>query len=170
MIAYVPAALSRLPPSNTLEEINMSELQHRGESNEQIVSRFVEECFDDNYRELVDEYIADDFVGHEPSLPEPFRGREGFKEILESYRSGFSDITSEVTDIATEGDTVAVRWIFRGKHEGPVMGIEPTGNEIEMDGMEFNRLEDGKIVETRLMPDTLGMLKQLDALPEEFAA
>lgn len=147
----------------------MSKLERR-ETTEQIVTRFVGECFNDNYRELVDEYVADDFVGHESGLPEPVRGRDGLKELLETYRSGFSDLSSEVVESCTEDDTVAVRWIMRGTHEGDVMGIEPTGKQIEVEGMQFNRVEDGKIVESHINYDALGMLRQIDALPNEFAA
>lgn len=49
----------------------------------------------------------------------------------------------------------------RGTHEGVIMGKRPTGNSFEIEAMAFLRLEDGKIVERRVRPDVLGMLRQL---------
>lgn len=69
-----------------------------------------------------------------------------------------SPLATEVVDSCAEDDTGAVGWIMRGTHEGDVMGIEPTDKQIEVEGMEFNRVEDGKIVETHINYDALGML------------
>lgn len=148
----------------------MRELQQRTESNEVIVRRYIEGCFDEDYRELVDEYIADEFVGYVTGAPEPDRGPDELKQTLEMFRSAFSDITSGVQDICVDGDTVATRWVFSGTHTGEFQGIEPTGNTVEVEGMEFNKLEDGCIVEGRIVWDVLGLLGQLGALPDESGA
>lgn len=149
----------------------MGEIARPVKTNEEIVSEFVERCFDDDYGELVDEFVADDFVGYAAGAPEPIHGREGMRETLEMFRSGFAGLSSEVADVCADGgDTVAVRWVLRGTHEGEFMGVAPSGNDIEVDGMEFNRLSDGKIVETHIVWDTLGMLEQIGGMPGQQAA
>lgn len=59
---------------------------------------------------------------------------------------------------------VAVHWVSRGTHEGEFTGIAPTGANVEFESMEFVRLEDGKIVESHVVWDALGLLGQLGVI------
>jgi len=67
-------------------------------------------------------------------------------------------------ELVAEGDLVAMRATHRGTHEGPFMGIEPTGTEIETKWMVFVRIEDGKAVERWMQGDILGLMQQLGAV------
>ncbi|WP_266075353.1 ester cyclase [Haladaptatus caseinilyticus] len=148
----------------------MAEAERRPQANEEIVRRFIEESFDEEKSHLIDELLADDFVAYEPEQPEPIRGRDGYRRTVELYRSAFPDISFTIHDLVSEGDRVAVHWTASGTHDGELMGIEPTGKRVENEGMEFNYLRDGKIVEMRVVWDALGMLRQLDAMPDERSA
>jgi predicted ester cyclase len=85
------------------------------------------------------------------------------------YRSAFPDLSFEVQETVTDGEWVAVRWTSTGTHEGELMGIEPTGKKTAVEGIELDRIEDGKIVESRVSWDALGLLQQLGAVPESPA-
>jgi hypothetical protein len=63
--------------------------------------------------------------------------------------------------MVVEGDRVAHRWTFRGTHQGEMMGVSPTGEQVTMAGMEINHVRDGKIVESWSISDALGMMRQL---------
>jgi predicted ester cyclase len=54
---------------------------------------------------------------------------------------------------------------MHGTHEGPFMGVEPTGREVTLPAIEFDRFEDGLLVETWTQSDQLGLLEQLGAWP-----
>ena len=56
-----------------------------------------------------------------------------FEEALEAI-SGFH---MEVLTLAQDGEHVFVHWHLTGTHTGPVLGIEPTGKPIAIDGL-FN--------------------------------
>lgn len=45
------------------------------------------------------------------------------------------------------------------------MGVEPTGCEVTLPAIEFDRFEDGLLVETWAQSDQLGLLEQLGAWP-----
>ena len=45
------------------------------------------------------------------------------------------------------------------------MGIPPTGKQIEVSGMDINRLSDGKMRERWAVLDQFGLLQQLGAIP-----
>ncbi|MFC6863214.1 ester cyclase [Halomicroarcula sp. GCM10025817] len=112
--------------------------------------------------DLIDTICAVDLADHSP-LGE-IESRAEFREQMESIRGAFSDFSATVDDVVAEGDTVAMRVTLRGTHDGPFMGIEPTGNEFEVSNMVFTRIEDGKIAERWVLPDMLGMLQQVGAV------
>ena len=134
------------------------------ETNKEIVRRVAEEPWRGNL-DVIDEHVAADYIGHDPSRPEPQRGPAGFKEFVQSSRDAFPNAQVTVDEQLAEGDLVATRWTGRGIHEGELMGIQPTGREVTVTGITISRLRDGKIVEDWLNWDTLGMLVQLGAVP-----
>ncbi|MEA5389127.1 ester cyclase [Haloarculaceae archaeon H-GB11] len=56
----------------------------------------------------------------------------------------------------------------RGTHDGEFMGMEPTGKEYEIQTTAFLHLEDGKVAEWWIQPDTLGFIQQLGVNPEDL--
>jgi steroid delta-isomerase-like uncharacterized protein len=134
------------------------------EQNKAIVRRVFEEPWTGDLA-VVDEFVASDYIGHDPANPEPLRGPEGVKEFISTYRAAFPNARITVEQQLAEGDLVATRWSGRGTHEGELMGIEPTGKQVTVSGLTISRLEGGKIVEEFLNWDTFGMMQQLDAVP-----
>ncbi|HKX47218.1 MAG TPA: ester cyclase [Gaiellaceae bacterium] len=115
--------------------------------------------------DVIDEYVAPGYVGHDPSEPEPFRGPQGMRGQIEKYLAAFPDARITVDEQFAEGDRVATRWTGRGTHQGEIEGISPTGKEVTVTGLTFSRLDSGKVVEEWITWDTLGMLVQLGAVP-----
>lgn len=130
--------------------------------NERIARRFPEEVATGGDVDLIDEICAEDVVDHGPMGD--LRGREEIKERVEYLRTAFRDFSATVEDAVAEGDTVAMRVILRGTHEGEYMGIGPTGNEMEAWNTVFTRIEDGLIVERWVQPDLLTIMHQLGAI------
>ena len=137
------------------------------EEKKQLARRVPEDLATERNIDLVDELYAEDAVEHDPLGDH--RGREAIRESMELPLSGFPDMTATVEDIVAEGDTVAMRVTLRGTHDGEFMGIEPTGRKFEVGNMVFTRIEDGLIAERWIIPDMLGMLRQLEVvdLPTE---
>lgn len=120
----------------------------------------------DGDEEIVDELVAADFRNHNPIVPDAPPGPEGFKQNVAAIRTAFPDISFTTEDMIAEGDRVVIRAIGRGTHEGELLGIEPTGREVTIDIIVIFRLADGQLVERWAQTDTMGMLRQLGALPE----
>jgi len=135
-------------------------------ANKEIVRRLIEGVWRDRNLGLVDELVAPDYVGHNPSQPEPINGRAGFKQDVGMYQSAYQDATITIDDQIAEGDYVVTRWTGRGTHTGELMGIAPTGKEVTVSGITISRLAGGKIAETWELFDALGMLVQLGAVPQ----
>ncbi|WP_227352869.1 ester cyclase [Haladaptatus salinisoli] len=131
----------------------------RQERNKKLARRIPEDVFAEGNLDLLDELYAEDAVEHTPFGEQ--RGRAAIRESFEGFLAAFPDITQTVEDVVAEGDTVAVRITSRGTHEGEFVGIEATGKEIEVQQTAFVRIEDGKIAERWLLPDNLGLLRQI---------
>lgn len=139
------------------------------EENKEIVERGSFDVYEKGDLELIDELVSEDYVLHDPNWPEEIRGRDGFRESVETIRNALPDLSVAIEHVVAEGDLVAVHYTFRGTHEGPIpeLGLEPTGEEVEVVGMELDRIEDGKLAETWLVNDNLGFLQQIGAVPAE---
>ena len=130
-----------------------------------IVRRFLEEPWKGNW-DVIDEYVAPTYIGHDPSLPELIRGPDGARANFQMYLDAFTDAHIKVDDQIAEGGKVATRWTGQGTHTGEMNGIAPTGKEVTVSGLTISRLEGGKIVEEFQNWDTFGMMQQLGAVPE----
>ena len=137
------------------------------EENKEKARRFLEEAFNEGNLDVADELFTSDYVLHDPSLPEEMRGPEGVKGVVQMYRSAFPDTNITVEDQIAEEERVVTRWTGRGTHQGELMGIPPSGNQVEVSGITISRFEGGKIAEDWTNYDTLGMMQQIGAIPEE---
>ena len=66
-----------------------------------------------------------------------------------------------------EGDKVVTRWIGQGTHQGELMGVAPTGNQLTFTGITIHRIEATKIVEEWSNWDALGLMQQIGAVPTQ---
>jgi steroid delta-isomerase-like uncharacterized protein len=130
------------------------------EANKAVVRRLFEEVWNQGKLEVVGELVAQDYVYRTAHLPE-LRGPEGCKRLFAQFRAVFPDIQFSIDDMIAEGDKVAVRWRFTGKHSGAWGGATPTGKPVTVTGMSLHRLKDGQIVEGLIDQDILGMYEQI---------
>ena len=134
------------------------------EEHKAAIRRFNEAVWNAGNLTIIDELFADTWVGHD--LPPGLAlGRDGLKQLAGAFGAAFSDIRATVDDQLADGDRVAWRWTFRGRHTGAFMGIPPTGKEIALTGISIDRLAGGMFVERWDSADMLGLLQQLGAIP-----
>ncbi len=81
------------------------------------------------------------------------------------YLSAFPDMRVTVEDVIAEADKVVTRWTIRGTHRGELMGIAPTDEQVEIEGITIQRIEGGKIAEEWERYDNLGTMQQIGAIP-----
>ena len=136
-----------------------------GEANKDLVIRFVEAFWSNGEMGAIGELMAPDATIHQPEVG----GTTGLMAFNRALRAAFPDWHSTPEELIAEGDSVAERWTGRGTHRGAFQGIAPTGRRVEVPGVVFYRIADGKIVEFRGSFDMMRMLQQLGALPEPAA-
>jgi len=114
---------------------------------------------------LVDKIYSDNFVYHSPHEPLKVRNREDYKQLVTKYRTAFPDLHFTVEDIVVGGSKIAVRWVFRGTHQGDLDGIPATGKQVTVTGISIIRIEGTKVVEEIVSSDAMGFLQQLGRIP-----
>jgi steroid delta-isomerase-like uncharacterized protein len=136
------------------------------EENKAVARRWFEDLFNTGDLEVADEIIAPDHVNHDPTLPDIPPGSEGQKQVVNLYRGAFTNAHISIEDQVAEGDKVVTRWRGSGTHQGELMGVAPTGNQVTITGITINRVSEGKIAESWTNYDALGMMQQIGAVPE----
>jgi len=141
-----------------------------------------------NYRKLLERYVerynagdldgcmelyAEDAVQNMPDGI--FEGRSKISERLARELAALPDVHFSFGAFVEQGDAFADEWTFVGTHTGPFQlpdGTElpPTGKRVEVKGMEFVRVRDGKIVVDNLYYDNLAVLTQLGLVPQAVPA
>ena len=132
--------------------------------NAAVVRGFVDEVITQGKIEAAGEYFWEDMVEQVP-MPGQGPGLSGLQDVIRAMRAGFPDIVFQILEQVTEGDKVASRFEWTGTHRGDFMGIPATGRPVRVWGMVMDRLENGRIKDTRIIMDSLGMMGQLGVLP-----
>jgi predicted ester cyclase len=131
------------------------------DANKQVVREFFERAWNLGDDAAIDEFIAEDAGGNDPDFG---AGREGFRQHWKIWRAAFPDLHFQIVDLIAERDLVLCRWILTGTHTNEFQGIEPTGNQIRVEGMSLERIGNGQIVDGFDGWDNLGFRRQLGAL------
>ncbi len=114
------------------------------------------------FRELTTDSVKE----HDPG-PTQGPGAQGYIDLFTEMRTAFPDLKATPEHITAAEDSVALAYIIEGTHQGPFMGIAPTGKRIKARGVQIARFQDGKMVERWGSSDELGILKQLGAEPKK---
>jgi predicted ester cyclase len=126
---------------------------------ERLVERWTQDAIVGGRLEAFDDLLAPDVCDR--SGPVATSGVETFKVRTAAVRSAFADIELRVEDLVVDDATIAWRWALTGTHVGPFAGIGPTGRRVTLRGVNFQRLEGGRVVEHWTLADLFGATQAL---------
>jgi steroid delta-isomerase-like uncharacterized protein len=141
-------------------------------ANREVLDRYVELYNAGDLDGCMDLY-AEDAV---QLMPDGFyEGRSAIGERLARELEAFPDIVWTVESFIEGGDLFADEWTFLGTHAGPLLlpdgsELPATGKRVEIRGMEYVEMRDGKIVVDNLYYDAMGVAAQLGLVPEGATA
>lgn len=133
--------------------------------NKHIVRRLYEEVWNQRKLDLVAELISPSHALHDPNISGSQIGPEAYKQLVARFTTAFPDLHFDIEDMFSEKDKLVVSWTVSGTHQGEYEGIPPTGKEISVDGITINYLADGKILDSYVSWDALGLMRQLGHAP-----
>lgn len=134
------------------------------QSNSSIVAQFIEKVLNQGDIDSAGEFFWDDMVEQVP-LPGQGPGLAGLKDTLRGLSAAFPDMNWTVEEQIAEGDKVVSRFTWTGTQRGDFLGVPATNRAVSVWGMVIDRLEGGKIKDTRIIMDTLGLMMQLGVIP-----
>lgn len=134
------------------------------EQNKDIVTAFITAVFSRGDLAAVDDYLAEDFVNHDPPLGVT-ADREGMRGVAAMFRGAFPDWHSDMAFLVGEGDLVAEVFTARGTQQGELFGVPGSGQNVNLPGINVWRVRQGRIVERWGRVDELGLLRQLGLAP-----
>lgn len=132
--------------------------------NATIVRRFVDEVITQGDIDSAAQFVCEDVVEQVP-FPGQGPGLEGLKDVLRGMRAAFPDLIFSIHEQIAEGDKVASRFEWTGTHKGTFLGVPATGRPVRVWGIVIDRLQAGRIQETRIIMDIFGLMMQLGAIP-----
>jgi steroid delta-isomerase-like uncharacterized protein len=133
-----------------------------------VVRRFVEEVINQGEIDRAAEFVWEDVIEQVP-LPGQGPGIEGLQDILRAMRTGFPDLVFSIHEQIAEGQKVVSRFEWTGTHQGGFLGVPATGKPVRVWGIVIDRLEAGRIKDTRIIMDTMGLMMQLGVIPSPGA-
>jgi predicted SnoaL-like aldol condensation-catalyzing enzyme len=132
------------------------------ENNKKVVKEFYEEVFRKRNLNVVDRFMHDDYIQHNPDAAQ---GMAGFIEFHIGFFAAIPDFCATINEIVAEGDLVYVYNTITGTHTGEgFLGYPPTGNRVNFNAVDMFRLRDGKLCEHWDVADTRALFTQVGAL------
>ncbi len=104
------------------------------DKNKLLVRRFYEEVVNTGDVDKLAEFVSPDQLA-------------GWKEHVLGVRTTYPDLHLTIEQQIAEGEWVVTRVTARGTHLGVWLGMRPTGQKLEMTGVNIDRVIDGRIVE-----------------------
>jgi predicted ester cyclase len=141
-------------------------MSRMSDENKTLIRRYIE-SIDNNASSdwsVIDQFVAEDFVAHNPPFPGVSLDREGLKRAAEIFRVGTPG-KPQVTMQIAEGDLVVSHITGEGIHAGELLGIPATNRPITTEGIAIHRVRDGKIIEYWSVTDVARVLQQIGVLP-----
>ncbi len=138
-----------------------------------LVRRYYEEVLTKRDPNLVDELFSPDYVYHYAGTPSGLSSdREGFKQFVTHFLSGYPDLQFIINDQILAGDQVITHVIAHSSRPvGPVMTIPADPKQVAasdtIKGTSTDRIVNGKIVESWLQFDIPDPLPQIKEMPLE---
>ena len=135
----------------------------------QLISRFVEELWNERRLDVADVIFAKDCVTHQLRSGAPAdavtRGPHAVKEHVTGWITSFPDLRFTIEQMLSEGDRVVMQLLMVGTHKGAWMGIPASGKKIEIRMFTVHRVLQDKIVEDWVLVESLGFFQQLGVVP-----
>jgi len=130
-----------------------------------IVRRLYEEVWNKRKVELVSDLISPSHALHDNNFSGSSVGPEAYRSQIAIFLAAFPDLRFTVEDTIAEKDKVAASWTISGTHKGEFWGVRPTQKKMSMDGVTIHHIANGKIIDSYISSDALGLMRQLGIVP-----
>ena len=94
---------------------------------------------------------------------------EGVSAYIGGLLDAVPDLRFEILSTTTQDDRCAVQWRLTGTFAGPgaMLGLQPTGHPITVEGIDLLTIRDGLIQSNDAFPDSIAVPRQIGLMPPQ---
>jgi steroid delta-isomerase-like uncharacterized protein len=130
-----------------------------------IVLRLYEDVWNKRKLEAVSDLFSPSHALRDNNSSGSSVGPEAYKIQVAMYLAAFPDLRFVVEDTVAEKDKLVTSWTISGTHKGEFLGVRPTNKKITIEGITIHYLANGKIIDSNVSWDALGLMRQLGVFP-----
>jgi len=134
-----------------------------------LAHRYFEDLFNAGDLSVADEILDAEIAFAGPITPDGINGIESFKRFAQAWYRGFPDRHFDLVEEWIDGDRIATLFRITGTHRGEFLGQAATGNAIDVNVMNFFRVQGGKIIAIHAFFNPLELLQPLGLAPTRNA-
>lgn len=134
-----------------------------------LFGRLYHSVWNERRLEFIEQVIAETHALGDPTVSGKGVGPAAYRKQVERFLRGLPDLEVTVEDTISAKDKLVVYWTVTGTHKGEFLGIPATNKRVSFSGISINQIKDGKILESTVIWDGLGLLKQFGVeLPIQY--
>jgi steroid delta-isomerase-like uncharacterized protein len=130
-----------------------------------IVRRLYEDVWNKRKLEVVSDLFSASHAVRDNNSSGSAVGPEAYRVQVALYLAAFPDLHFIVEDTVAEKDKLVASWTISGTHKGEFMGVRPTHKKVSIEGITIHYLANGKIIDSNISWDALGLMRQLGVFP-----
>lgn len=138
--------------------------------NKEFIARYFEEFWNGKKLDAANTFYAPNYMITDPAIPTPKKGPDAGLEYRNVWMRLAPDLNFHIEEQFADGDFVVTRLTGTGTHEGDFLGFPPTHRKVTADVVSFNKIENGKIVMSRVMWDTFAFFRDTGLLEKMRSA
>jgi steroid delta-isomerase-like uncharacterized protein len=144
------------------------------QGHKEVFRRLYQEVWNDRKFEMIEQVISKSHALSDSTVTGSAVGPLAYRRQVDRFLSAFPDLRFTVEDTVSEKDKLVVSWTITGTHKGEFLHVAPTNKKVSVSGITINEISNGKILESVVNWDALGLLHQLGvelpAKPEKRVA
>lgn len=135
-------------------------------AHKELFGRLYHSVWNERRFEFIEKVIAPTHAIGGPAVSGRAVGPGAYRQVVGRFLAGFPDLKLTVDETVSEKDKLVVAWTISGTHKGEFLGVPPTNKKVCLSGITINQVANGKIIESTVIWDGLGLLEQFGiALP-----
>ena len=135
------------------------------DDNKKLIETYFYRIWNNGELDLLDGIIDDQYINHSPGgshTPPP--GAAGLRPIIAAMRKGFPDLHYSIKDLVITENRIVARVLMTATLLGELWGMQPNGKKIEVNQINIEYINNGRIIEHWRLTDELTMMKQLQQI------
>ncbi len=132
-------------------------------AHKEIFKKLYQDVWNERKFEVIKEVISESHALGDPTISGAAVGPEAYRKQVDRFLAAFPDLRFMIDDTVSEKDKMVLAWRITGTHKGEFLGVPATGKKLTITGITINEISEGKILESAVIWDALGLLQEMGA-------